>query len=335
MKRISLIGLTILLSSFGLIWNPYGWTIFPTDFPKPVYDVSSNSYNPDIVMLGRFLFYDPRLSADSSISCASCHSPYNAFAHTDHALSHGIHDSIGFRNAPALFNLAWQKSMMWDGAIHHLDVQALAPLQANNEMGSSFNALVKQLNGNAWYRQQFKETMRIDAIHGQDVLKALTQFQLSLVSDQSRYDSMRRKQIRFNEQETKGYGIFKQQCNRCHREPLFSTYEMARNGLAFDTLLKDAGRSRVTEQTKDSGLFKIPSLRNWKYTFPYMHDGRFKQIRDVLRHYSEQKFDDGQSTALNATQQTDLLAFLLALNDRHFVFDTTHTFPHALRKQLE
>ncbi|MBU3675832.1 MAG: cytochrome-c peroxidase [Chitinophagaceae bacterium] len=335
MKRVSLLAISLFLSSAGLMWNPAGWTIFPTDFPKPTYEFLSNPYNPKLLTLGRMLFYDPRLSADSTISCASCHSPYNAFAHTDHALSHGIHDSIGFRNAPALFNLAWQKSMMWDGAIHHLDVQALAPLQASNEMGKPFKTLAQQLNRDVWYRQLFKEAMHIDSIHGKDILNALAQFQLSLVSNQSRYDSMRRKQIQFTYQEKTGYALFKQHCNTCHQEPLFSTYNLARNGLPIDSQLNDKGRMRLSEKKEDSLLFKIPSLRNLSYTFPYMHDGRYKNLRMVLQHYANNKAIIGNGPALSAGEQTDLLAFLLTLNDRHFVFDTTHTFPQELRKQLE
>jgi cytochrome c peroxidase len=118
----------------------------PKSWPAPVYDHKKNPLNPNVISLGKLLFYDPILSADSTISCASCHSPYNAFAHTDHNVSHGIDDRIGTRNAPALMNLAWQPTFMWDGAIHHLDVQALAPIEHPDEMGEKFDHVVKKIN---------------------------------------------------------------------------------------------------------------------------------------------------------------------------------------------
>lgn len=101
------------------------------------------------------MFYDPILSADSSISCASCHSQYNAFAHVDHDLSHGIYDRIGKRNAPALMNLAWQELFMWDGAINHLDMQALAPITHPNEMDNSLENVISRLRNNSNYRHYF------------------------------------------------------------------------------------------------------------------------------------------------------------------------------------
>lgn len=313
----------------------FGWTKLPADFPKPQYDLSKNPYNIDWVHLGRNLFYDPRLSADSTVSCASCHSPYNAFAHTDHALSHGIHDAVGFRNAPAIFNLAWQRFMMWDGAVHHLDLQPLAPLSAHNEMRSSLNSILKKINQDAWYKHQIVRAFGDTILHGAQFLQALAQFQLTLISDQSKYDSMRRKLVAFTAQEKKGYRLFKQHCNQCHREPLFSTYSFGRNGITLDTVLNDYGYGRVTHTPSDNGLFKTPSLRNLSYTYPYMHDGRYKHIRDAIQHYAQVGIAPNKPINLSPIEQTNLIAFLLTLNDSHFIFDTSHTFPTALRKELE
>mgnify|MGYP000253444937 FL=1 len=117
----------------------------PNHFPNPVYTFESNPVSLSKIELGRALFYDPILSLNNSISCASCHSPFNAFSHTDHSLSHGIYDSVGTRNSPALFNLAWQKNFMWDGAINHLDVQSLSPIHHPKEMASSINKVVEKL----------------------------------------------------------------------------------------------------------------------------------------------------------------------------------------------
>ena len=257
---------------------------YPSHFPNPTFDFQKTPLDSTKILLGRILFYDPILSKDNSISCASCHSPYNAFAHTDHDLSHGIFDAIGTRNAPALFNLAWQKEFMWDGAINHIDMQALAPISHPGEMGSSINEVVSTLNESNAYKDLFQKAFGEKTITGAKVLKALTQFQLTLVSANAKYDKVKMGKDSFTLQENNGYLLFKKNCNTCHQEPLFSTYQFANNGLPVDTTLNDFGRWQVTGQSKDSLHFKIPSLRNLSYSYPYMHDGRFKTLREVLNH---------------------------------------------------
>ena len=118
--------------------------LIPLNFPAPTYNFEENPLDSNKIEKVRVLFYDPILSKDNTISCSSCHSPYNAFSHTDHDLSHGIYDSIGTRNAPALFNLAWHSSFMWDGAINHLDMQALAPINHETEMGETTKNVVNK-----------------------------------------------------------------------------------------------------------------------------------------------------------------------------------------------
>jgi cytochrome c peroxidase len=293
---------------------------YPDHFPNPTFDFQKTPLDSTKILLGRILFYDPILSKDNSISCASCHSPYNAFAHTDHDLSHGIFDAIGTRNAPALFNLAWQKEFMWDGAINHIDMQALAPISHPDEMGSSINEVVSTLNESNAYKDLFQKAFGEKTITGAKVLKALTQFQLTLVSANAKYDKVKMGKDSFTLQENNGYLLFKKNCNTCHREPLFSTYQFANNGLPVDTTLNDFGRWQVTGQTKDSLHFKIPSLRNLSYSYPYMHDGRFKTLREVLNHYMEQKIP------LTSNEKADIIAFLLTLNDVDFVFDRNNKY---------
>ncbi|MBU2019873.1 MAG: cytochrome-c peroxidase [Bacteroidetes bacterium] len=312
----------------------------PSAFPQPIYDFKTNPLTEDKIELGRLLFYDPILSSDSTISCVSCHSPYNAFAHTDHKLSHGIKDQIGTRNAPALFNLAWQKSFMWDGAIHHLDVQALAPISNVIEMNETLANIVQKLKRSKFYRQQFGKIYNDGNITGERILKVMSQFQLTLISATSKYDQVKAGKEFFNEQEQNGYQLFAQKCASCHREPLFSTYEFANNGLALDSLLKDEGRKSITERTDDNQHFKIPSLRNLKYTFPYMHDGRFSKLSDVLKHYAKGesvqfKQDERlkKMVGLTSNEQVDIIAFLLTLSDEKFVFDKKHQFPMELLKK--
>ncbi|MEM7372999.1 MAG: cytochrome c peroxidase [Bacteroidota bacterium] len=293
----------------------------------------------EAVELGRALFYDPILSRDGTVSCASCHSPYNAFAHTDHDLSHGIDDQIGSRNAPPLFNLAWQEHFMWDGAINHLDMQALAPISHPGEMGETIASVVEKLTAHESYPALFAEAFgeRIDEekqITGEGVLKALSQFQLTLVSATAKYDSVQQGLTQFTAQEQQGYRLFQQHCSSCHAEPLFSSNGFANNGLPIDTTLNDLGRWQISQLESDKHRFKIPSLRNLSYTYPYMHDGRFRKLNQVLTHYSS-GIQYSQTLApelnnpidLSSHDKADLIAFLLTLNDKAFVFNPTHQFP--------
>lgn len=321
-------------------WINENLFVYPEYFPTPVYNFDENPLTDEKISLGRALFYDPILSRDNSISCASCHTSFNAFAHTDHDLSHGIYDRIGTRNAPALFNLAWQKSFMWDGAIHHLDMQALAPISSHAEMDEDIEHVVEKLRNSEIYPKLFLEAFNNNKITGTKLLKALSQFQLTLVSFDAPYDQMRRNEIRYTAQEKKGYQLFLNHCNKCHTEPLFTNLEFGNNGLSVDTTLHDFGRYQVTKLSIDSLMFKIPSLRNLKFSYPYMHDGRFSKLREVLNHYTS---DDlgylripsnnhvlKTNISLSATEKTDLIAFLLTLNDQTFVLNEAFRFPSEL-----
>ncbi|MFM2285759.1 MAG: hypothetical protein RLZZ543_1256 [Bacteroidota bacterium] len=309
----------------------------PSHFPEPLYAFGKKPVNSAQIQLGRALFYDPVLSRDSSQSCASCHSPYNAFAHTDHALSHGIEDRIGTRNAPALMNLAWQPIFMWDGAVNHLDVQALAPISNALEMDENLPHVLSKLQHSTLYPALFKRAFGTNEITGERMLLALAQFQLSLVSAGSKYDSVQLGQSHFTEQQQHGYTIFKQHCNSCHTEPLFTNYAFMNNGLAPDTSLNDIGRMHLTQRASDSLKFKVPSLRNIEFTYPYMHDGRFNRLSEVLNHYTQgiQKSPTlapqlNQLLPLNSVDRVDLIAFLLTLSDRRFLFDPSHAYPKDL-----
>jgi cytochrome c peroxidase len=323
--------IVVICSSFGII--KYYELEYPDYFPQPAYNFKNNPLSEETIELGRVLFYDPILSRDNTISCASCHSPYNSFAHSDHDLSHGIDDQIGNRNAPALFNLAWQSTFMWDGAINNLDMQALAPISHPMEMDESIQNIVLKLQQKEIYPGLFKEAFGDTLITGEYVLKALSQFQLTLISANSKYDHIKKGEDKFNEQESRGYDLFKRNCNSCHTEPLFSNYSFANNGLIVDTTLNDFGKYVITRQSKDSLLFKVPSLRNLKFTSPYIHDGRFKKLNEVLNHYisgiiKTETLDSllGDPIELSSNDKADVLAFLLTLNDTDFVFNPKHQF---------
>lgn len=314
----------------------------PAHFPQPKYNFKQNPLDSTTIELGRILFYDPILSANNTISCASCHSPYNAFAHTDHDLSHGIFDSIGRRNAPALFNLAWQQSFMWDGAINHLDMQALAPISHASEMGSNIAEVVAKLNASPDYKSLFAAAFKDSVITGAKVLKALSQFQLTLVSANAKYDKVLAGKDTFTLQERSGYQLFKKHCNTCHTEPLFSNYTFENNGLPIDTTLNDYGRWTITQKRADSLKFKVPTLRNLAFTYPYMHDGRFLTLNKVLQHYTDGIIKSATLSVklkkpirLTSAQKVDIIAFLLTLNDKEFVFDKKHQFKKIAHKAKE
>lgn len=309
----------------------------PPNWPQPVYDFSKNPLTEEKITLGRVLFYDPILSLDSTISCSSCHSQYNAFTHVDHALSHGIGDRVGTRNSPVLMNLAWSKTFMWDGAVNHLDVQALAPITHPDEMNENMEHLMVKLKRTQLYPVLFKAAFGDAGITGERTLKALSQFMLTLVCSHSKYDSVMRQQTVFTMQEEKGYELFKKNCASCHTEPLFTNGEFENNGLPVDGFLKDAGRYKITGNPADSLKFKIPTLRNIEFTYPYMHDGRFKKLSEVLDHYTRgvqphPTLANALRTPieLSSNDRVDLTAFLLTLTDRYFLFNPQFSYPKKI-----
>lgn len=306
----------------------------PENFPKPVYNFSNNPLTENKILLGRTLFYEPMLSKSNTISCESCHSQFSAFSHIDHALSHGIHDSIGKRNSPALMNLAWQKSFMWDGAANNLDMQALAPISHPAEMGSSINEVIAKLNASVKYRKLFYNAFGDSSVTGEKTLISISQFMLTLVSANSKYDQIMRKEMSFTEQEERGYLLFKKNCSSCHTEPLFTNGNFENNGLPMDSLLMDIGRMKVTKQSDDSLKFKVPSLRNIEYSYPYMHDGRFKKLSDVLNHYTKGIHQSKtlapqlkNNIVLTSNEKVDIINFLLTLSDKEFVFNPQFQYP--------
>jgi len=309
----------------------------PANWPTPVYKFENNQLTKEKIFLGRVLFYDPILSKDSSISCNSCHTPYNAFTHVDHALSHGIHDSVGTRNSLAIMNLAWQKTFMWDGAINNLDMQSLAPISHAAEMASNINEVVLKLNRSKLYKKLFYKAFADSIATGAHTLKAIAQFMLTIVSANAKYDRVVSEAENFNEQEQNGYKIFKTHCASCHTEPLFTNNEFANNGIGIDSVLKDTGRMRITQKKEDAYKFKIPTLRNIEFTFPYMHDGRFKRLSEVLNHYTIgiKKTETlspllKDKIVLSANDKVDLTAFLLTLSDKQFLFDQKFAYPKEI-----
>ncbi|MFM7155450.1 MAG: cytochrome-c peroxidase [Bacteroidota bacterium] len=300
----------------------------PTGWPAPQYDNARNPLTAAGIALGRRLFYEPLLSRDSTVSCSNCHLSFTAFTHVDHALSHGINDRIGTRNSPALMNLAWSRSFMWDGAVNHLDMQALAPISNPAEMDFNIQGVAERLKAAEDYREFFEKAFGSGEITGERILKALAQFELTLVSANSRYDRVTAGKDTFTVQEKNGYELFLKHCNSCHTEPLFTSYQFENNGLKPDTTLNDHGRAGISGNQADELKFKVPTLRNIEISYPYMHDGRFKRLKEVLNHYTD-GIEDSPTLSpllkdkiqLGSREKTDLTAFLLTLTDREFLFN--------------
>jgi cytochrome c peroxidase len=301
----------------------------PVNFPLPVYHFSTNNVTKEGFELGRKLFYEKLLSANNTISCGSCHIQTSAFTHHGHSVSHGIFDRMGTRNSPPIMNLAWNSSFMWDGGIFDLDLQAIAPITNHVEMDETMENVLNKLRNTAPYPSLFNAAFGSAEISSARFLKALSQFMLMCISNNSKYDSVMRHEPdkMFTASEQEGYVLVRQKCTPCHTEPLFTDNSFRNNGIAI-SLVNDEGRYLVTQADKDRYTFKVPSLRNLAYTAPYMHDGRFLTLEAVLDHYSGQV----QSTPnldpllhggiiMNAAEKASIISFLNTLNDRSFILD--------------
>ena len=309
----------------------------PAGWPQPVYDFHDNPVTEAGFALGRQLFYDPKLSRDGTIACASCHQQFAAFAHYDHPVSHGIDNRNGTRNAPGLFNLAWQPQLMWDGSAHHLEVQPLGPLGNPLEMDQDLPGLIARLNADAGYQQRFAAAFGSADIDSQRMLRALAQFTGTLVSANSRYDRYRAGDSEaLSAIEQAGLESFRAHCASCHVEPLLSDFSYRGNGL--DAVSKDAGRQIVSGREEDRGRFRVPSLRNIGLTPPYMHDGRFDTLEQVLDHYQHGIADSAAldpslrgGIGIDDDERAALLAFLRTLDDPALVHDIRYADPGARR----
>lgn len=306
----------------------------PKGWPQPNNIFASNPLTEEGFQLGRKLFYDGRLSKDGNFSCASCHQQFAAFATFDHDFSHGFNDQFSTRNAPALQNLAWVPLYHWDGGINHIEVQALSPLTAPNEMAEEIDSVLQKLRADAAYKKMFRKAFGNDSINSQKMLKALAQFVGTLVSSNSKYDRVKRGKDAFNPSELHGYEVFKTKCEHCHKEPLFTDNSFRNNGLVANDFLKDYGRMRITTETGDSLKFRVPSLRNIGVTQPYMHDGRLYSLGQVIEHYrsgiqQSATLDSSLRKGIEFTpkEKYDLVLFLGTLTDTSFLKDKRFSQP--------
>ena len=328
------IGVVLICLGFSSQYTTPLYLEVPKGCPKPVYDFSKNPLTEEGFQLGRNLFYDPILSRDKTISCASCHLQQTGFTHVDHSLSHGIEGKIGTRNSMALINLAWSKNFMWDGGVNNLEVQPINPITNPLEMDEKLENVVSKLQQSPKYRALFVKAFGDDKVNSQRILKALTQFTVMLKSDDSKYDKVMRHEASFTESEQKGYALFRANCETCHKEPLFCDDKFENNGMKPDEYLKDGGRIKITKNRKDSLRFKVPTLRNIEITGPYMHDGSIKNLPMVLFHYTDDIYNSPtlskqltKKIVLNEEDKDNLIQFLKTLTDESFLKNPRFQYP--------
>jgi len=304
----------------------------PSHFPDTHYNISDNSPTPAGFKLGKALFYDGILSRDGSVSCGTCHQQAYTFTHHEHAVSHGIDDKLGIRNAPALQNLAWHKNFNWDGGVNHLDFFPPQPIQNPVEMDEKLSNVLEKLRNHATYPKLFKDAFGDEEITTDRFLKALSQFMLMMVSANSRYDQYLAGKTTLSDTEIKGLQLFENKCSSCHKGTLFTDLEFRDNGL-LPSNIQDTGREKITLNSSDKFKFKVPSLRNIEFSRPYMHDGRFNTLEQVLSHYQTgvknnpnvdpllKKGDGTLGIDLTEEEKNNIIAFLKTLTDQSFLKD--------------
>lgn len=300
--------------------------VIPNDNPQTVEGIA----------LGKRLFFDPILSSNGTISCASCHNPQNAFADST-PTSDGVDGLFGTRNSMPLFNLAWNydERFAWDGKELSLERQAIEPVQNPIEMHSNWDNVVDRLQQHNEYPELFLRAFNTDNITRDLAVKAIAQFERTLISANSKFDRFLLGIETLSPQEENGLNVFMDEargdCFHCHgspNNPLWTDNIFHNNGL--DTEFTDLGLGSVTGDPRDNGKFRSPSLRNLVYTAPYMHDGRFATLDEVINHYSEglknsstidplMKSVDQGGVQLTAQDKADLKAFLLSLSDPSFI----------------
>jgi cytochrome c peroxidase len=326
-------------------FTPYEFQMSAT-FPIP--DLPhDNPLTVERVELGKKLFFDKRVSINNEQSCADCHAPEKAF--TDgRRTARGAEGEFGPRNSMPLFNLAWKKEFFWDGRAKSLREQVLQPIQNPIEMHQSLtNLVVKLSKTNEDYRAHFTAAFGSPEITAEKISLALENYLLTLTSFNAKFDRVLRGEEKFTPDEQRGFELFSTEydprrgqfgadCFHCHGGPLFQSQAFANNG--SDGAFKDIGREKVTGKASDRGKFSVPSLRNVELTAPYMHDGRFRRLEDVIEHYSTgiprsvtldpnlAKHPDG-GVPLSADDKRALVAFLKTLTDAQFVAQTVAASP--------
>ena len=317
--------------------SPYNLVI-PQGFP----DMEIPSDNPltvEGIQLGRRLFYDTLLSGDFTQSCSSCHNQAVAFSDNGKQFSTGIDNIEGGVNAPTIINPGWMPSAFWDGRANSLEEQALGPVENPIEMHLDWPDAIDRLDAHELYPTLFSNVFGDKPIKKEMVAKAIAQFERTFISSESDWDKYLRGEYMLSQSEAKGFEVFfteKGDCFHCHGTILFTDNLFHNNGL--DSVLTNLGLGAITENSNDNGKFKSPTLRNIEFTAPYMHDGRFSTLEEVIDFYSEgvkfsstvdplmKKVNQG-GLHLTESEKLDLIAFLKVLSDDDFLNNPDYSSP--------
>jgi cytochrome c peroxidase len=336
-------------SRLAFVTAPYP-LLYPAYFGNRTNIPANNPLTREGVYLGRRLFYETQLSANHKISCGSCHQQKLAF--TDgKAFSNGIDSIRTDRSAMSLANLLWVRNFFWDGRAGSLEQQAVTPLTAPHEMGQSLEQSAEKLRHTKAYPGLFRAAFGVDSLTGDQIVKALSQFERTLISAGSPYDRYLEGAYQPDAAAMRGMQLFMAapapeknirgaNCGHCHGSPKIYMELFHNNGL--DSIPVDAGREKLTGQAADRGRFRVPTLRNIALTAPYMHDGRFRTLEEVLDHYSEHIINSaslspvirntsnttgGTSLQLSSQEKKDIIAFLHLLTDTAFIHNPQFSNP--------
>ena len=332
-----------------VVYDPSPYIMDVGDLPMPILP-EDNKLTKSGVQLGRMLFYEKAMSKDGSISCADCHQQKDMFSDI-RTVSEGVDGKMGHRQAMVTFNLAWHtRGLFWDGRVATLREQALHPIQDSLEMNETIDNVIDKLSAMPLYREQFIRAFGTDEITAERIGLAIEQFELSIVSSQSKYDLFEKGQVTLSESEERGRVLFFAnadpltgkkggECVHCHGGPNFANDFFVNNGLDRDVDFTDLGRFNVTGFPTDRAVFKVPTLRNIALTGPYMHDGRFNTLEEVIDHYNtgtkysstvhhtmEHNLQHG-GLQLTAQNKADLVAFLHTLTDEALLSDERYSSP--------
>ena len=332
-----------------VVFDPTPYTLDFGRFPVPAMPADNV---PTIagVQLGRMLFYEKALSKNGSMACADCHQQKDMFTDT-RQFSIGVDSLPGRRQAMSVFNMAWHSiGMFWDGRAVNLREQALHPIQDPLEMNESLDNVVAKLSDMEIYRDQFTRAFGSPEITPEKIGLAIEQFELTIVSVDSKYDRYEQGLVTLTDAEERGRqiyfsnhdpinGIKGGECVHCHGGTNFDNDFYVNNGLDKEADFTDLGRFEVTGRDSDRAVFKVPSLRNIALTAPYMHDGRFATLEEVIDHYNtgvknsptlhhsmEHNIQHG-GLQLNAQDKSDLIEFLKTLTDESLLTDERYSSP--------
>ncbi|MGG5506891.1 MULTISPECIES: cytochrome-c peroxidase [unclassified Myroides] len=334
------IRITILLAILGMVScssdeaytpieaNPLIDLNIPADFPALNPAFYSNQPTKFGVELGEKLFFDPRLSRDNTVACASCHIPSAAYA--DHETQGiGIEGKEGLRNVPPIQNLAFMQFYNWDGSKRQLEKQVIVPIITPEEMHSSMLEVIRKIKSDQDYQVLFKKAFGDGIITSERIYQSIAQYEYTLISAASKYDQVKQNKAEFTAQEREGHALFQVHCATCHSGELFTDQTFRNIGFPINRDSNEAGRARVTGDLNDYMSFRVPSLRNIEFTAPYGSFGQFKTLREVLDYMDQGVinsanldpiFKENQNRLpLTEEEKEALVAFMLTLSDYNFI----------------